>query len=126
MPHPPSAARTLFPETMDTTTSTYALDRGTLRVGRTHPKAIYFGSLDVSPNDWASPVVRDFFTNFIGLTPEPGLLRLCTKRAMDSGREKPTPLASGRVGTVAYAAECEAGPDRTVRFTVRDSRDLFR
>ena len=117
--------KVLFPETTHNYTYDYRIKGGSLVVGRLYGINIHYGALEVPAKQWNSPAVRDFFRNFIGLTPEPEGLRSCTKRAMASGSAKPTPIASGLVGKLAYTADCQAARAGVIRFVVSDSRDLL-
>lgn len=114
------------PETMHTLSFDYRVKGGTLLVGRLSNMEIISGSLYVPAHQWNTPVVRDFFRNFIGLTPEPATLRACVKKALSTGSSIPTPISSGTVSGVGYRAECFATKTGEVGFIVMDSRDLFR
>lgn len=116
----------VMPETMHTFSYEYAVQGHTLMVGRLYTKDIYFGALYLPASQWNSPVVRDFFSNLAGLTPEPSTLRACVKAVLSSGSNRPTPISSGKVGGIGFIAECRAERGGQVSFTVMDDRDLFR
>ncbi len=116
----------VMPETMHTLSYEYRVKGGMLTVGRLSTMEIFSGSLTIPAAQWNTPLVRDFFRNFAGVTPEPSTLRACVRKALNSGSEVPTMLASGTVAGIGYQAECQAQKGGLVSLTVMDSRDLFR
>ncbi|WP_022803211.1 hypothetical protein [Deinococcus ficus] len=114
------------PETMHTLSYEYRVTGGTLTVGRLSTMEIFTGALTIPAGQWNTPMVRDFFRNFAGVTPEPSSVRACVRNALNSGLEGTAMLARGTVAGIGYQAECQAQRGGRVRLTVRDSRDLFR